>query len=292
MRRALTTLAVLLALAPPAAAAPQRLGTSLTRPLVDAATGRVVWQPERGSVRVLDLGAQEPARPVAIPAGCRSGQAGALRGDRLVLGCPDGQRLLDVAGGSVGPVPGAEQAGIGAPETGVLTVGRVWGEGFVRDAAVFFRLDGSTVEAGDGPATALPDLDSNRLWRPICAPLARTPDPDRFRGYLPYAYSPPLAVDHRPFPYRPLRVDRCGRERQLRLSRCKRACVAVNLGAGSVAWRERGRIRLYRGKSGRRASWPTTAFGRQAVPMPTRARVIVTAGRQGAYSLWSVRAPT
>ena len=285
---------MLLLLATPAAAAPRRLGTSLTPPLVDAAPGRVVWQPDSSSIRVLDLGAGEPARQLGMPAGCRSGDAGALRGDRLVLSCPYGARLLDLAGGSAAPVPGAEAAGIGGPDSGVLSVGRVWAEGFTNAGPVFFTLDGLNVEKSDGAATQLPDLDDAQLWRPLCPPLRRAPDRyyEDGRGYLPYAYSPPLGLSHRAFPYRALRVGRCGRERPLRISRCKRPCVAAQLGAGSVAWRERGRIRLYRGASRRRASWPARRFGRDAVPVPTRAHVVVTTGRHGAYAVWSVRAPT
>ena len=107
----------------------------------------------------------------------------------------------------------------------------------------------------------------------MCAPLQRTlaEDDEDERRFLPYAYSPPLGLDLRAFPYRPLRVERCGRERPLRLSRCRRACVAVHLGAGSIAWRERGRIRLYRGASRQHvASGARAGFGRhgRAVPDP------------------------
>ena len=128
----------------------------------------------------------------------------------------------------------------------------------------------------------------------MCAPLKRTlaEDDEDQRRFLPYAYSPPLGLDLRVFDYRPLRVDRCGRERPLRLSRCSRACVAVHLGAGSVAWRERGRIRLYRGASGRSRQWRARRFGPMAEPFPTRRHVVVTTGRYGAYSVWSVPAPT
>jgi hypothetical protein len=294
MSRILAAAALLIATAAPAAAAPARLGTSLTAPVVEAAAGRVVWQPDAGSIRVFDLGAGEPARPLGLPAGCRPGDPGALRGDGLVLACAEGSRLLDLVTGAAGPVPGAEAAGIAGADSGVLSAGRLWAEGWTRDESVFFRLDGSAVDRGEGTARELPDLDAPELWRPMCAPLERTradEDEDQ-RAYLPYAYSPPLGLDHRAFDYRPLRVDRCGRARRLRLSRCRRACVAVQVGAGSIAWRERGRIRLYRGASGRSASWRARRFGRMAEPMPTRGHVVVTAGRYGAYSLWSVRAPT
>lgn len=294
MRTAVATAALLLMLAAPAAAAPTRLGTSLTAPVVDSSAGRVVWQPDAGSIRVFDLGAGSPARALGVPAGCRSGDPGALRGDRLVLACPDGSRLLELRSGAVGPVPGAATAGIGGPESGVLSAGRVWAEGWDRDAAVFFRLDGTAVDRGEGTAGQLPDLDAPELWRPICAPLQRTrsSDGEEERTYLPYAYSPPLGLEHRAFDYRALRVERCGRKRSLRLSRCRRACVAVHLGAGSVAWRERGRIRLYRGTSHRRLRWRARRFGREAQPYPTRDHVIVAAGRYGAYSVWTARAPT
>ena len=94
------------------------------------------------------------------------------------------------------------------------------------------------------------------------------------------------------FDYRPLRVDRCGHRQPLRLSGCERACAAVHLGAGAIAWRERGRIRLYRGTTGDRSRWRAHRFGRMAEPFPTRGHVVVTAGRYGAYSVWSVRAAT
>jgi hypothetical protein len=294
MRTAVATAALLLVLAAPASAAPTRLGTSETVPVVDASAGRVAWQPDAASIRVFDLGSGTPARTLAIPAGCRSGDPGALRGDRLVLACPDGSRLLDVASGAVGPVPGAGAAGIGGPDSGVLTAGRFWAEGWDRDATVFFRLDGSAVDRGEGTAAQLPDLDAPTLWRPLCPPLQRTRaerDEEPDRTYLPYAYSPPLGLEHRAFDYRALRVERCGHERPLRLSRCRRACVAVQLGAGSIAWRERGRIRLFRGASRRRAHWRARRFGREAQPFPTRDHVIVAAGRYRAYSVWSVRAP-
>ena len=295
MRRVSATLALLLGLAAPAAGAPTRLGTSLSAPVVDSPAGRVVWQPDAGSIRVLDLGAGAPARQLALPEGCRPGDPGALRGDRLVLACAEGPRLLDLPTGASGPVPGAAAAGIGGPDSGVTSAGRVWAEGWMPDATtVFFRLDGSAVERGDGAAGELPDLDFAGLWRPICAPLERTlsEDDEDERRFLPFAYSPPLGLDLRSFPYRPLRVERCGRERPLRLSDCARACVAVHLGAGSVAWRERGRIRLYRGASRRTARWRARRFGRLAEPVPTRGHVVVTAGRYGAYSVWSVPAPT
>jgi hypothetical protein len=294
MRSFLPALVALLALAAPAAAAPTRLGTSLRLPLVDSAASRVVWQPDAGSIRVLDLRSGVPARPLGLPAGCVPGQSGALRGDRLVLTCHDGNRVLDVRSGASGPVPGAAAAGIGGPDSGVLSVGRVWAEGFDDDLPVFFTLDGLTAETSFGTARTLPDLDSTRLWRRMCAPLRRSPDElyDSGPGFLPYAYSPPLGHSYRLFDYRPLRVDRCGHERSLRLSRCRRACTAVHLGAGSIAWRERGRIRLYRGASRRRGHWRARGFGRLAEPVPTRRHVVVTAGRYGAYSVWSVRAPT
>ena len=289
------TLVVLLGAAPVALAAPVRLGTSVSHPVVDSTAGRVAWQPDATSIRVLELGAGMPPRALPLPPGCAPAGRAALRGDRLALACTGGPQLLDVAGGAAGPVPGAAAAGIGGPDSGVSTVGAVWAEGWSGGASVFFTLDGSAVDRGDGAANQLPDLDSAGLWRTLCAPLRRTPDADDEdpRAFLPYAYSPPLGLGHRLFDYRPLRVDRCGRERSLRLSRCRRACKAVNLGAGSVAWRSRGRIRLYRGASGRRASWPARAFGPEPSPFPTRRHVVVVAGRFGtAYSLWSVRAPT
>jgi hypothetical protein len=294
MRSAVATAALLLVLAAPAAAAPTRLGSSLSAPVVEASAGRVVWQPDAGSIRVLDLGAGTPARPLGVPTGCRPGDPGALRGDRLVLACADGSRLLDLATGAVGPVPGAAVAGIGGPDSGVSSAGRVWAEGWTHDAAVFFTLDGTAVDRGEGTARELPDLDAPELWRPMCAPLQRTrADGDEdARTYQPYSYSPPLGLDHRAFDYRVLRVDRCGHARKLRLSRCERACVAVHVGAGSIAWRERGRIRLYRGASRSGAHWRARRFGRMAEPFPTPGHVVVTAGRYGAYSVWSVRAPT
>ncbi len=280
------------ALAAPAKAAPARLGTSLTAPVVDAAAGRVVWHPDAGSIRVLDLGLGAPARALALPEGCRPGDPGALRGDRLVLACAAGSRLLDLATGAAGPVPGAAAAGIGGPDSGVISVGRVWAEGWTRGASVFFTLGGAAVETGDGTARELPDLDSAALWRPICAPLQRTlsEDDEDERRFLPYAYSPPLGLDQRVFDSRPLRVDRCGRRRPLRLSGCERACAAVHLGAGAIAWRERGRIRLYRGTTGDTSRWRADRFGRRPEPFPTRGHVVVTAGRYGAYAVWSVRA--
>jgi hypothetical protein len=286
-------LAAALAFADPAGAAPTRLGTSLSPPAVDSAAGRVVWQPDAGSIRVFDLGAGEPARAVGLPAGCAPAGPAALRGDRLVLACGEAPRLLDLATGASGPVPGAAEAGIGGPDSGVTSVGRVWGEGWSRDTTVYFALDGSAVEGGAGAADELPDLDAAQLWSRMCAPLSRRRDEEEFRTYLPYDYSPPLGLSHRQFDYRALRVDRCGRERRLRLSRCKRACAAVQVGAGSVAWRERGRIRLYRGTSRRRASWPARRFGPRPYAVPIRRHVVVVAGRFGtAYSVWSVRAPT
>jgi hypothetical protein len=289
VRRVPVALALMLLPVAPAAAEPTRLGASVGYPVVDSAAGRVAWQPEAGSIRVYDLATGAPARPLALPPGCRPAGAGALRGDRLVLACGDGPRLLDVATGAAGPVPGAAEAGV----AGVASAGRVWAEGWSGDASVFFALDGSAVERGAGAANELPDLDALELWRSMCAPLTRTPDPERYRPFLPYEYSPPLGLGYRRFDYRPLRVDRCGRDRPLRLSRCRRACTAVALGAGSIAWREGGRIRLYRGRSRRRASWPARVFGPQATPYPTRRHVVVAAGRFGtAYAVWSVRAPT
>ncbi len=283
---------LLLALAAPAKAAPARLGTSLTAPVVDSPAGRVVWHPDAGSIRVLDLGTGAPARALGLPEGCRPGDPGALRGDRLVLACAEGSRLLDLATGAAGPVPGAAAAGIGGPDSGVISAGRVWAEGWAQGASIFFTLDGAAVETGDGTAGELPDLDSAALWRPICAPLQRTlsEDDEDERRFLPYSYSPPLGLDQRVFDYRPLRVDRCGHRQPLRLSGCERACTAVHLGAGAIAWRERGRIRLYRGTTGGRSRWRARRFGRMAEPFPTRGHVVVTAGRYGAYSVWSVRA--
>ena len=288
-------LGVLLGAAAPAAAAPVRLGTSVTHPVVDSSAGRVVWQPDATSIRALDLGSGTRARAFALPPSCEPADRAALRGDRLALACAGGPQLLDLGTGAAAPVPGAAAAGVGGPDSGVSTVGTVWAEGWTGGGSVFFTLDGSAVDRGDGAANQLPDLDSARLWRPLCAPLRRTPaaDDEDPRGFLPYAYSPPLGLDHRLFDYRPLHVDRCGRKRPLRLSRCRRACKAVHLGAGSVAWRSRGRIRLYRGASRRRASWPARAFGPEPGAFPTRRHVVVVAGRFGtAYSLWSVRAPT
>src|SRR5215204_3488246 len=113
MIRVLASLALPLELAAPAAAAPVRLGTSLSAPLVDAAIGRVVWQPDPASIGVLDLDGAGLPRSFGLPAGCSPGAAGALRGDRLVLDCPGVQRLLELSTGVVAPVPGAEAAGIG-----------------------------------------------------------------------------------------------------------------------------------------------------------------------------------
>src|SRR5215203_36906 len=81
---------------PSGAAAARRLGTSVGAPVVDSAAGRVAWQPAAGSVHVLDLGSGAAARAYAVPAGCRPGGSGALRGDRLVIECDDGSRLLDL----------------------------------------------------------------------------------------------------------------------------------------------------------------------------------------------------
>jgi hypothetical protein len=295
MRPLAATIALLLALVAPAEAAPKLLGTSINHPVVESSAGRVVWQPDAGSIRVLELGSRAPARALGVPAGCEPAGPGALRGERLVLACPDGPRLLELAGGVAGPVPGAAAAGIGGPGTGVASAGSVWAEGWIGDATLYFALDGSAVERGAGAANALPDLDAASLWRAMCEPFRRAPgllEEDR-SFWLPYAYSPPLGLSHRRYDYRPLRVDRCGRRRALRLSRCRRACVAVRLGAGSVAWRERGRIRLYRGASGRTHAWSARRFGAAAAPFPTRRHVVVAAGRYGtAYSVWSVRAPT
>jgi len=285
---------LLAALVAPAQAAPARLGTSLSPPLVDSAAGRVAWQPDAGSIRVLDLGSGAPARALALPQGCSPGDPGALRGDRLVLACAEGPRLLDLATGTAGPVPGAAAAGIGGPDSGVISAGRVWAEGWAHGASVLFALDGAAVDRGDGTARTLPDLDAAALWQPICAPLERTlseEDEDE-RRFLPYSYSPPLGLDQRVFDYRPLRVDTCGRERPLRLSACERACAAVHLGAGAIAWREHGRIRLYRGATRGSSRWRASRFGRAPEPFPTRGHVVVTGGRYGAYSVWSLPAPT
>jgi hypothetical protein len=304
MRWLPATIVLLLVLAAPAQAAPTRLGTSISHPVVDSTAGRVVWQPGAGSIRTYDLGSGAPARALGVPAGCEPAGRGALRGDRLVLACAGtdptssgstgGPRLLDLATGASGPVPGAGAAGIGGPDSGVASAGRVWAEGWTRDSTVYFTLDGSAVERGDGAANELPNLDAPELWEPMCAPFRRSRGDleEDERRWLPYDYSPPLGLGYRRYDYRALRVDRCGRERPLRLSRCKRACAAVHLGAGSVAWRERGRIRLYRGESGRRAHWRARRFGRMAEPFPTRRHVVVTAGSYGAYSLWIVRAPS
>jgi hypothetical protein len=289
MRLAVAAIAVVLGLAAPAAASPLRLGASVMPPLVESAAGRVVWQPDAGSIRVLDLGARAPARAFALPAGCRLGDAGALRADRLVLTCSGAPRLLDLASGASGPVPGAAQAGIGGPASGVIGAGAVWGEGWAGDATVFFRLDGAAAERGQGTATQVPDLDAPGLWRELCAPLERTPASDEFeRAFLPYAYAPPLGLSHRAFEYRPLRVDRCG-ARPLRLSRCPRACTAVHLGAGSIAWREHGSVRLYRAAGGRRARWRAGRFGDRPEAYPTRDHVVVATGSYGDYVVWSVR---
>ena len=298
MRSFLPALAALLLLAAPAAAAPTRLGKSLSAPVVDATAGRVVWQPDAGSIRLRELGARRPGRALGVQTGCGPAAHG-LRGDRLLLTCPEGNRLLELRTGVAGPVPGWEVARAGAWDATVLAVGQVWGEGVLLapqccDASVFFRLDGAGTDRSEGASNELPDLDAPQLWRPMCAPLERTRDDndEDDRSFLPYAYSPPLGLDQRAFDYRPLRVDRCGRKRPLVLSRCRQACTAVQLGAGSVAWRERGRIRLYRGASRRRAHWRARRFGRMAEPFPTRRHVVVTTGRYGAYSVWSVRAPT
>jgi hypothetical protein len=298
MRSLLLAVAALLVLAAPAGAAPTRLGRSMSAPVVDSTAGRIVWQPDAGSLRLFELGARKPARPVGVPIGCRPTPHG-LRGDRLLLSCAEGNRLLELRTGVAGAVPGWEAARAGASESIVLALGRVWGEGVLLapqccDATVFFRLDGTATDRTEGASNELPDLDAPQLWRRMCAPLERTRDDndEDERSFLPYAYSPPLGLAHRAFDYRPLRVDRCGHERSLRLSRCRRACTAVHLGAGSIAWRERGRIRLYRGASRRRGHWRARRFGRLAEPVPTRRHVVVTAGRYGAYSVWSVRAPT
>ena len=298
MSRPFATLALLLALAAPASAAPLRLGTSITQPVVDSTAGRVVWQPDAGSIRLLDVGAGSPARPIGLPAGCQPSPRG-LRGDRLLLDCTTGNMLLDLRGGAGGPVPGWEAARAGGWQSWVVAIGRVWGEGALLariccDATVYFELAGTRIDRSEGAADELPDLDSPQLWRRMCSPLTRTRATaiEEQHTFLPYSYSPPLGLDYRAFPYRPLRVDRCGRERPLRLSRCPSACVAVHVGAGSVAWREPGRIRLYRGASRRSREWPVRRFGRLAEPVPTRDHVVVTTGRYGAYTVWAQRAPT
>ncbi|HEX8067791.1 MAG TPA: hypothetical protein VF520_14830, partial [Thermoleophilaceae bacterium] len=89
MRSFLPALAALLLLAAPAAAAPTRLGRSVSAPVVDATAGRVVWQPHAGSIRLLELGARRPARALGVQAGCRPAAHG-LRAGRLLLTCPEG----------------------------------------------------------------------------------------------------------------------------------------------------------------------------------------------------------
>src|SRR5215211_144990 len=80
--RLILTLGLLLGVAAPAAAAPTRLGTSVTAPVVDSAADRVVWQPDRATILARDIGAGKPARALAMPPGCSFAGRGSLRADR------------------------------------------------------------------------------------------------------------------------------------------------------------------------------------------------------------------
>jgi hypothetical protein len=92
--------------ATPAAGATVALGPSLVRPLVDDASGRVVWQPNSSTLLVREAGQDVRARPVGVGADCRVFHA-PLSGDLIGLDCESGARTINLLSGAVLPIPGS-----------------------------------------------------------------------------------------------------------------------------------------------------------------------------------------
>lgn len=175
------------------------------------------YEPVSGSTELLDARmGSKVERP--DPAGC--GSLKAIGHGELLYECestPLGGGTANVHYAVVGALSGAQHPVPGelrfASDGGVYldAIGADWAQGcacFHHASGVLFvnwHTGRQHFVSGDQPPSSVPgerrdfdDLDTPTLTRPLCAPLARTPDTLESEPFEPFAYGPPFAVGGTP----------------------------------------------------------------------------------------------
>jgi hypothetical protein len=183
---------------------------------------------------------------------------GGVTAGTLLVQCGMDPLLVDVATGVVTNVGGPDLVAdvlglysfVGLGSHGLL----VYDQGYHYEAVFAFDWRTRRRQTLDHRRRVV-DLNRPELTRPLCAGLARSPNPDaddpseNLPPYLPMAYSGRRAVE---YVHGRLRRWRCGVDRPRRIKIC--VCRDVNLAAGLVTWADR-RARALDFASGKRRAW-------------------------------------
>jgi hypothetical protein len=169
----------------------------------------------------------------------------AIGGGKLMFVCSSGEKaeVVDIATAAT-QMP---QSGVDSNSAGLFrfrSVGAYWTRG-VEDGYhysgidSFVPLSSEAKQAGthwDDP-TFVADLDTPELWRPLCQPLAREPNPDYDVSYdingmpfLPFQYRGSYGLTDSK---KGLVLKRCGSTRRVRLAK---AATSFDLRPSMVAW--------------------------------------------------------
>ena len=245
------------------------LGTSLSAPLVDLPR-RVVWQPDAGSIRLVDLGAGAGAGARAAGRCRRAAPARCA-----ATGCCWLRRRQQAARPARPARPGRCRRGGRPRRRPASACPRPGGSG--REGAcsppaattVFWRSTARRSTRRRRRANQLPDLDSPQRRRPVCAPLARTlavADEDQRRSSPTYS-RPAGATSAR---------TTTGRCASTAAAASGRAAQPLPRAAPPCTRRRLGRLararphRLYRGTSRRTVALAPAASAASPEPFPTR----------------------
>ena len=271
MRLALALVAVLLLAASAEAAERPRLRDTgvraLASPLISDGERYVVAPTPRGELLIDALNGRR--RLVSRPCvSCVLTDVGG--GAVLWTGDDDVARILDIASGTMTTLPSmsGEPNASGPERTFWTAIGRRWVRARVSGYHYHYfrhvdRRTGAVAPQHDQTYREIPDLDSERLWRPLCSPLRVPAQPDGELGdpepadlTYRHPYTAGLAYNEDLQPVGPL-FTRCGHPMR-RLAGCPgRGCVDPALGPGVLAWQRRdGRFAARRLPRGRTRTWP------------------------------------
>jgi hypothetical protein len=273
---ALRTAIVLAVIASATATAPGAAGAAPPLKAIGAATNvigdgahRVAYQPDAGSVVVLDERTWQRSR-LPAPAGCTLGGFGA---GKVLWSCSSnmGVDLRGVVtsvrtGQSHDLPPQPPWAGDGSEAQAFVAIGSRWaqvyGAGYrsYKDAWVDVRT-GAQAPAHRRTRREVADLNTAGLWRPLCRPLTVPSFDADTLGVIPspMAYRPPYAaaVETTEYDVDRLLLWRCGEVRGRVIAHCRGAvsCTTPLLTDRAVAWLQLGlHVRLLR--SGGTLVWP------------------------------------
>jgi hypothetical protein len=328
-RRACVIAALLLALAPAAAAAPKKPhfyllgvgdGAAISDGQRDVAFSRSSW------IVFYDFGLEFPyGRIVGVPTCAdpyypRLATLGAVGAGKVGWSCGTSERLPlveDVATGAV--TPAADPSGFLSDGAAYVdAIGSQWMTvmvtGYHSFVPEYYGLASGRWRYELGAATQTADLNDPALAERMCDPLHRTlaPNDDPYNTeseYDPYYYEPPYGVNVEESDATGVRIPKlitvqhCGSQKVWVVSHCKLSCYDVSYSAGLVTWFDNRAFRAYAPRLRRLYSWQLSDFFRPGLPAVrhpgvafthTRTRLIASVpphrgGRD--WTIWAARMP-